>query len=125
VTTRSGVANGNQIIITMLHYRLRNVVSQYCILHKYADLVVSWCSSNGLVVGRSERLVQREAVDGAEGVWSISRTEDLLWVTSPFWVVDAIDPVLDFHDKTVVLADSAWATAVEETLGVLDGKGAC
>lgn len=81
-------------------------------------------SSNGLIVSRGERLVQREAVDGAESVRRISRTKDLLRVTSPFRVVDTVDPILDFHDETVVLADGAWATAVEETLGVLDGEGA-
>jgi len=80
--------------------------------------------SHGLVVGGSESLVQREAVDRAEGVWSIAWTEDLLWVASPFLVVDTSNPVLPLHDKTVVLANGTWATAVEETLSVLEGESA-
>lgn len=46
----------------------------------------------------------------------------MLLLSLPFWLIDSIDPVLDFHDYTAVLLDNAWTALV--SLGGLDRKGA-
>jgi len=41
-------------------------------------------------------------------------------------MIDRINPVLDFHNNTAVLLDSAWVfRIIKEALGLLEGKRAC
>lgn len=92
-----------------------------CIPHTYPNLIMR---RPRLVESSSERLINRKTVDSAESIRRISRAKDLLRITAPFGVIDTVNPVLDFHDQTVVFADGAGAAAVEEALGVFDREGA-
>lgn len=55
----------------------------------------------------------------------VARAKYLLFVPSPFRLIDAVDPVLHFHDNAAIrLHDSRVVGAVEEALCLFEGHRA-
>lgn len=70
-------------------------------------------------------MIQREVISGLQHVRVICGTKYLPFVSAPFWMVDAIYPVLHFNHNTAVLLGYARARLVfEEALRLLQCKRA-
>lgn len=70
---------------------------------------------------RDQSLVGGKLVNGLQDIWVVARAEDLLLASLPLWLVDGVNPVLDFHDDTAIVSNgTGTAGIVEEALGLLD-----
>ena len=70
-------------------------------------------------------MIQREVISGLQYIRVICGTKDLSFVSAPFRMVDAINPVLHFNHNTAVLLGYARARLVfEEALRLLQCKSA-
>lgn len=119
-------ASATRAALTHILQSSQSSFSLLLIARSSADRLVTSRAARALVVRLGELIVEAEVVSGLENVCVVARAEDLALVALPLGLVDGVDPVLDLHDDAAVLLDGAWAGGdVEETLGLLEGEGAC
>lgn len=103
-------------------------IFHYCSLHIGINTLTRLVArrASALVVRARQLVVEREVVRRLEDIRRIARTKDVALLALPLGLVDGIDPVLDLHDDAAILLDGAWTIGdVAETLGFLEGEGAC
>jgi hypothetical protein len=65
----------------------------------------------------SSLLLDRDPVECFQDIWAIVRAENLLLVSSPLGLINAINPIFNLHDHTSIFLDySRLAGVVEEAL---------
>lgn len=73
---------------------------------------------------QSSLTLEAERVSGLQNIWITARLEQLLAVSHPLWVVDAIDIVLHFHHDTAILGDRTRKIGrAMKPLGLLQRNG--
>jgi hypothetical protein len=58
--------------------------------------------------------VDGELVDRFKDIWIVTRAEYVPLLSLPFWLIDGINPVLDFHDNAAVVSGMSGTTGVVE-----------